>query len=52
MYPDGNYVFQQDSAPGHTPRTTQQFLRETMAEFWTGLAAIFARPESTGLFSL
>jgi hypothetical protein len=34
-YPDGNYVFQQDLAPTHTARTTQQFLRETMAEFWT-----------------
>ncbi len=34
-YPDGNYVFQQDSAPAHTAKTTQEFLRETMAEFWT-----------------
>jgi hypothetical protein len=34
-YPDGNYVFQQDSVPAHTARTTQEFLRETMAEFWT-----------------
>jgi hypothetical protein len=34
-YPDGNYVFQQDSAPAHTARTTQEFLTETMAEFWT-----------------
>jgi hypothetical protein len=34
-YPDGNYVFQQDSAPAHTAQTTQQFLRETMAKFWT-----------------
>jgi hypothetical protein len=34
-YPDGNYVFQQDSALAHTARTTQEFLRETMAEFWT-----------------
>jgi hypothetical protein len=34
-YPDGDYVFQQDSAPAHTARTTQQFLRKTMAEFWT-----------------
>jgi hypothetical protein len=34
-YPDGYYVFEQDSAPAHTAQTTQQFLRETMAEFWT-----------------
>jgi hypothetical protein len=34
-YPDGNYVFPQDSAPAYTARTTQEFLRETMAEFWT-----------------
>jgi hypothetical protein len=34
-YPDGNYIFQQDLAPAHIARTTQQFLRETMAEFWT-----------------
>jgi hypothetical protein len=33
-YSDGNYVFQQDSAPAHTARTTQQFLRENMVEFW------------------
>jgi hypothetical protein len=30
-YPDGNYVFQQ----AQTAQTTQQFLRETMVEFWT-----------------
>jgi hypothetical protein len=35
VYPDGNYIFQQDSAPAHTARTTQQYLKETMAEFWT-----------------
>jgi hypothetical protein len=35
MYPDGNYVFQQDSAQAHTAQTTQQFLKETIAEFWT-----------------
>jgi hypothetical protein len=34
-YPDGNYVFQQDLALAHTARTTQQFLKETIAEFWT-----------------
>jgi hypothetical protein len=35
MYPDGNYVFQQDSAPAHPVQTTQQYLKETMAKFWT-----------------
>jgi hypothetical protein len=35
MYLDGNYIFQQDSEPAHTARTTQEFLRETMVEFWT-----------------
>ncbi len=35
MYPDGNYFFQQDSVPAHTAHTTQQFLREAVAEFWT-----------------
>jgi hypothetical protein len=34
-YPDGSYIFQQDSVPAHTARTTQQFFRETMAEFWS-----------------
>ncbi len=32
-YPDGNYVFQQDSAPAHIARTTHEFLRENMADF-------------------
>jgi hypothetical protein len=35
MYLDGNYVFQQDLASAHTARTTQQYLKETMVEFWT-----------------
>jgi hypothetical protein len=34
-YLDGNNVFQQDLALAHTARTTQQFQKETMAEFWT-----------------
>jgi hypothetical protein len=34
MYPDGNYVFQQNSAPAHTATTTQEFLRENLPEFW------------------
>jgi hypothetical protein len=33
-YPNSN-VFQQDSAPAHIAQTTQQYLKETMAEFWT-----------------
>jgi hypothetical protein len=33
-YPDGNYVFQQDSAPAHIVPTTHAFLRENMADFW------------------
>jgi DDE superfamily endonuclease len=34
-YPDGNYVFQQDSAPAHAARSTQDFLRENMASHWS-----------------
>jgi hypothetical protein len=34
LYPDGNYVFQQNSAPAQTARTTQEFLRENLPEFW------------------
>jgi hypothetical protein len=30
-YPDGNYVFQQDSAPAHAASTTHEFLSENMA---------------------
>jgi hypothetical protein len=34
VYPDGNYVFQQDSALAHAAKTTQEFLRENMASHW------------------
>jgi DDE superfamily endonuclease/Transposase len=34
-YPEGNYVFQQDSAPAHAARSTQEFLRENMASHWS-----------------
>ena len=33
-FPAGNYVFQQDSAPAHASRRTQDWLRSNMAEFW------------------
>lgn len=33
-YPDGNYVFQQDGAPCHTARTTQEFLQTSGILFW------------------
>lgn len=33
-YPERNYVFQQDSAPGHKARTTQQWLKENFYNFW------------------
>ena len=33
-YPKGNYIFQQDGAPGHTALTAQQFLTRNFAKFW------------------
>ena len=33
-YPEGNYVWQQDSAPGHKAKTTQKWCEENLAEFW------------------
>ncbi len=33
MYPYNNYVFQQDLVLADNARTTQEFLRETMADF-------------------
>ena len=33
-YPDGNYVWQQDGAPCHTAKKTQEFLQRNMAHFW------------------
>ncbi len=34
-YPDGNYVFQQDGAPAHTAKNTQDFLSANMADYWS-----------------
>ena len=33
-YPKGNYVVQQDGAPGHTAKTVQEFLAKYFAMFW------------------
>jgi inhibitor of nuclear factor kappa-B kinase subunit alpha len=33
-YPRGNYVFQQDGAPAHTARRTQDWLATNLADFW------------------
>ncbi len=33
-YPAGNYVFQQDSAPGHKAKVTQKWCQEHLANFW------------------
>ncbi|QQP55180.1 Transposable element tcb2 transposase, partial [Caligus rogercresseyi] len=33
-YPEGNYVFQQDSAPGHKAKITQKWCEENLAAFW------------------
>ncbi len=33
-YPNGGYVFQQDSAPSHMAKKTQTWLRENLADFW------------------
>ena len=33
-YPEGNYVWQQDGAPGHTPNATQNWCKENLADFW------------------
>ncbi len=34
QYPDGNYVWQQDSAPGHKAKTTQNWCSKHLAAFW------------------
>ena len=34
-YPEGNYVFQQDGAPAHTSRRTQEWLDANLQELWT-----------------
>ena len=33
LYPDDNYIFQQDSAPSHRCRLAQQFLQENTPDF-------------------
>lgn len=33
-YPDRNYVFQQDGAPAHTAKKTQEWLEKNLAGFW------------------
>lgn len=33
-YPRGNYVFQQDGAPAHTSKKTQDWLATNLKEFW------------------
>lgn len=33
-YPNGGYVFQQDSAPGHKAKVTQKWCTENLAGFW------------------
>jgi hypothetical protein len=33
-YPAGNYVWQQDGAPAHTSRRTQEWLGANMSKFW------------------
>ena len=34
-YPEGNYVWQQDGAPGHTANKTQKWCADNLAKFWT-----------------
>ena len=33
-YPDGNYIFQQDSAPAHRAKKTQEWMEKNLANFW------------------
>ena len=33
-YPNGNYVFQQDSAPTHKANTTQEWMKRNLANYW------------------
>ena len=33
-FPDGNYCWQQDSAPGHKAKTTQKWCQDHLADFW------------------
>jgi len=34
-YPDGNYLFQQDGAPAHTSKRTQEWLATSLSGFWS-----------------
>ena len=33
-YPNGNYVFQQDSAPAHKAKITQEWMKRNLANYW------------------
>jgi hypothetical protein len=33
-FPQGNYIFQQDSAPAHASKETQEWLRINVGNFW------------------
>ena len=33
-YPDGNYIWTQDGAPGHTSKKTQEWLKNNLAGYW------------------
>ena len=33
-YPNGNYVFQQDSAPAHKAKTTPEWMKQNLANYW------------------
>ena len=35
QYPEGNYVFQQDSAPSHKSKKTQAWCKDNLADFWS-----------------
>ena len=40
-YPQGNYIFQQDSAPAHKAKITHKFMDDNFAEYFA-LASILA----------
>ena len=33
-YPEGNYIWQQDGAPGHTSNKTEKWCKDNLANFW------------------
>ena len=35
LYPDGDFILQQDSAPVHTARLTTEFLQNENVPFWS-----------------